>query len=361
MKFTINSKILDKLKDKISLLVEEIKIAIKNNDMIILRHHADVDGFCAGLALENVILPLVNEKHGFKSRYYFRRSPCKAPFYELNDAARDIELIQGKALVIILDNGSGEEDLLAINVVKQNKAKVVVIDHHNPFPEIDKTVDIQINPHLVGGDSNICSGMLCYEIASQIGDVDKIFASLSGVADRCDGIEITQYLKGYSVDELKDIAICVDFMAHHTKHMDSKLIEDIMFDKKLVKILMKEINLKKKNTMKVVNKYAIVKDKTVELELDKISFRGEFPQAGKITGWTNDSFGDNITTFGVGNDFITFRSKNKNFNLHTLLKELKEKFPYANISGGGHNVAGTIRFVEAAKEKILEYVREFTK
>ena len=359
MKFTINSKILDKLKDKIALLVDEIKNSIKNNDVIILRHHADVDGYCAGLALENVILPLVNEKHGFKSRYYFRRNPCKAPFYELNDAARDIELIQNKALIIILDNGSGEEDLLAINIVKQNKAKVAVVDHHNPFPEIDKTVDIQINPHLVGGDSNICSGMLCYEIASQIGEVDKIFASLSGVSDRCEGLEIKQYLKDYSEEELRDIAICVDFMAHHTKHIDSKLIEDIMFDKKLVKILIKEINLRKENTMKVVKKYAKVNNKTIEL--DKISFRGEFPQAGKITGWANDSFGEGITTMGIGNDFITFRSKNEKFNLHTLLKELKEKFPYANVNGGGHNVAGTIKFVEASKEEILEYVREFTK
>ncbi|MBT4823780.1 hypothetical protein HON88_01125, partial [Candidatus Woesearchaeota archaeon] len=41
------------------------------------------------------------------------------------------------------------------------------------------------------------------------------------------------------------------------------------------------------------------------------------------------------------------------------IKILKNKLPYAQIDGGGHRVAGSINFVEAAKEEVISIVEEY--
>ena len=92
MKFIINSKVLDKLKPKINQAVSYIQQAIESKRPIIIRHHGDVDGYCAGIALERAILPLVSQRHSRERDvffYYTRANHEPAPaafYYGLNSA-----------------------------------------------------------------------------------------------------------------------------------------------------------------------------------------------------------------------------------------------------------------------------------
>lgn len=63
MSFMIESSVLDKLKPAIHELIELLKKAIDSKQPLLLRHHADADGYTAGIALERALLPLIAGKH----------------------------------------------------------------------------------------------------------------------------------------------------------------------------------------------------------------------------------------------------------------------------------------------------------
>jgi len=130
--FLVKSEIIEKLKPLIIKAAFEIRLAIIQNRPIIIRHHNDTDGYCAGYALEKAILPLIEKEHGSEKAGYefFMRSPCQAPFYEIDDSIRDTanslrnvaKFSNKMPLVIITDNGSTPEDLFGI---KQGKLKTL--------------------------------------------------------------------------------------------------------------------------------------------------------------------------------------------------------------------------------------------
>ena len=175
--FMLQNKILEKLTGSIVKAAEEIRLAIIQNRPIVVRHHNDTDGYCSGFALERAIIPLIQKQHSApKAAWeFFKRAPSMAPFYELEDSIkdttmslRDVAKFSAKMpLIIIADNGSSPEDLMAIQQAKIHGADVIVIDHHG-FDEdvISNEVVANINPHLVGeSGSDISAGMLCAEIA----------------------------------------------------------------------------------------------------------------------------------------------------------------------------------------------------
>ncbi len=398
--FLVKSEILDKLKPKIINVAKEIKKAILENRPIILRHHADVDGYAGAIALERAILPLILKQHNDTRAQWinFKRAPSKAPFYELLDVTKDLAFSLtdmarhgAKApLVLLVDNGGTEEDLLAIKKCKIYDAKIVVIDHHYPGKlidgksMIDPYVDAYVSPHLVeGGYPDYTAGMLATEVARFVNnDVDEnvlYLPALAGVGDRSKCVEFDQYLEiakehGYTLDYLKDIAICVDFEAHYLKFIESRgMVNDLLGankdkQKKLVSLLRPEIQLRYDEQLKVVKHYVKVIEKSdklvVELPSAKVGFRGDFPAIGRITGMAHDYIcekneGKGVVTLGIGPDFLTIRANDhvKNFNVNLLIDQIKEKIPYSFANGGGHEHAGSIKFVEASRDEVLEFVR----
>lgn len=397
--FLVKSKILDDLKPKIIAVATEIKKAILEGRPIILRHHADVDGYAGAIALERAILPLIMAHSNDEKSLWinYKRAPSRAPFYELLDVTKDLafsltDMARHGAkmpLVLLVDNGGTEEDLLAIKKCKIYDAKIVVIDHHYPGKlidgksVIDPFVEAYASPHLVGGYPDYTAGMLATEVARFVNnDVDEnilYLPALAGVGDRSKCTEFDQYLKiaeekGYTLDYLKDIAICVDFEAHYLKFIESRgMVNDLLGankdkQKKLVTLLIPEINERYAEQLKVVKHYVKVVEKTnkliVELPAAKVGFRGAFPAIGRITGMAHDyvceqNEGRAVITLGIGPDFLTIRANNhvENFNVNLLIDEIKENIPYSYANGGGHEHAGSIKFVEAAKEEVMEFVR----
>ena len=147
-----------------------------------LRHDADCDGYSSAICMERAILGFMDEVTGDENLKYqnYKRAPSRAPFYEYEDAQKDMaywlrDKVKNAAkppLVIITDNGSTEEDILGYKQVKLYDCPIVVLDHHYPGEldengkvAVDHIVDGHINPYLEGFDSNVCSGMLGYEMA----------------------------------------------------------------------------------------------------------------------------------------------------------------------------------------------------
>ena len=181
VEFLVKSDVLNRLKPKMREAACKIRRAILDGRTILLRHHNDADGICSGVAMEKAIIPLIEMTNPSNDAqyYYFKRSPSKAPFYELEDVVKDLSFAledqerhgQKLPLIVLLDNGSTEEDITALMQAKIYDIEVVVIDHHYPGElitkderngeiysatvAVDEYVDTHVNPYLVGGDSQL--------------------------------------------------------------------------------------------------------------------------------------------------------------------------------------------------------------
>ncbi len=399
--FLVKSPILEKLRDRFIEAATQIRLAVIQDRPIIVRHHNDADGYSSGFSLERAILPLIVKQHSsVKAPWeFFLRAPCQAPFYEIDDSIRDManslrnvaKFSNKMPLIVIADNGSGEEDLMGIKQGKVHGADFIVVDHHGFDKDlISDEVLVHINPFLVGEDgSHYSAGMLCSELARFINpDVENItqIPAMAGFADR---IELgnpkvmQEYLKiaekeGYSKELLSDIALVIDYVSAKVRFMEVREYIEVLFgeprkkQKELVSLMapyIRELDRKglaigKSNAKQ--EKLGKVTLQTIEVEETFPGF-GFFPKPGRAVGLIHDNYQKekgvtSLVTAGIMNTAITLRATDEaNFSVHELINFLNKKVPEAFTNGGGHKNAGSINFLPYKKKEIVELLKEFIK
>lgn len=397
--FLVENSILDKLKEKFIEAATEIRLAVIQDRPIIVRHHNDADGYSSGFALERAILPLIEKQHGsLKAPWeYFSRAPCQAPFYEIDDSIRDTanslrnvaKFSNKMPLIIIADNGSSPQDLMAIKQGKIHGADFIVVDHHG-FDEdvISDEVKVHINPFLVEeSGSEMSAGMLCTELARfinpKVQNVNQI-AAMAGFADRIElsaSNTMEKYLKiaekeGYSKELLADISTVIDYVSAKVRFMEVREYIEVLFgeprdkQKQLVSLMAPYIRELDRKGL-AIGKASAVQEEIGGITLQSIEIEkafpgfGFFPKPGRAVGLIHDDYQKeegvkSLITAGIMNTAITLRATDEaNFSVHNLLEYLNEKLPNAFVNGGGHKNAGSINFIPAKKEEVVQYMREF--
>lgn len=399
--FMMSSPILEKLKDRFVRAAEEIRLAVIQNRPIIVRHHNDTDGYCSGFALQKAIIPLIEKQHSApKAAWeYFKRAPSMAPYYEIDDSIKDsafslsnvAKFSNKMPLIIVADNGSGEEDLMAIKQAKIHGADVIVIDHHGFDKDvISDEVLVHINPHLVGEEgSMISAGMLCAEIGAFINENVENMTQLPALSGYADRIEIAnpelmeKYMrlaeeKGYSKDLLWDISLVIEFVSTKVRFMESREYIDVLFgeprdqQEKLVELMAPYIRDLDRKGLAIgkaaakVEKFDKVTLQTIQVEESFPGF-GFFPKPGRSVGLLHDNFQKetgvtSLVSIGIMNTAMTFRATDAaNFSMHELISYLQEKLPNAFVEGGGHKNAGAINYIPRMKGEVEAAVIEFIK
>jgi RecJ-like exonuclease len=408
VQFLVDSEILERLRPRFISTAKLIRKAVSEGRPIIVRHHADCDGYSAGFALEKAIMSLIFDKSVSKKAAwkYFRRAPSKSPIYEYMDVTKDVvffltDMARNKTsapLMILADCGSHEENIPAIKKLKAYGALVAVVDHHYPGELIDGGskgdffLDAHINPHLVGGDSKICAGMLCTELARFINkNVSGIahLPALSGVADRCVGPHMEGYLKiakenGYDQELLTKLPRCLDYEFHYIGFLEAreKVTQLMSLDagkhREFVSMLYDNIEAIWQSYNPVVKKHMEVKrieDRLIYgmIDAQKTTIRGNYFSASKICRLAFDllheKFPDEkMVVIGYGSEMFTLRADNglkdtegNDFSLPLMLAGIKEKLPHALAEGGGHDVAGSVRFLEASGDEVMDAVFDYVK
>ena len=411
VEFLVKSDVLNRLRPKMYEAAQKIRRAILDGRTILLRHHNDADGICSGVAMEKAIVPLIQKANPSNDAeyYYFKRSPSKAPFYELEDVVKDLSFAledqerhgQKLPLIVLLDNGSTEEDIVALMQAKIYDIEVVVIDHHSPgnlitkderngeiygaTVAVDEYVDTHVNPYLVGGDSQLTAGALATEVAHiinpEVKDLIMHLPAVAALGDRAESGEVYQYLKlaaqkGFTKEHLAQIAECVDFEAYFLRFMNGRGIMDTILavdnldkHKKMIDALYKEYQKRVDTQLRA----ALPNIKQTQLEngiyftlidVEKFAHKFTFPAPGKTCGFIHDKIikdlGEDkpIVTLGHGPDFGVFRATDAvneqyGFNVNEIVASMIEKVPQAGIDGGGHECAGSIKYIEGLGEEVL--------
>lgn len=391
--FLADHSVLEKLENRMKNVAKEIKKAIHAGRPILIRHHADADGYVSGLAIEKAILPILKETSPDPDArwHYIKRRPSKAPYYELTDVLKDLifaredkmKFEEKMPLIVVVDNGSTEEDIPALKrLVEVYGLDVVVIDHHDPHvvegeAPVDEYLKAHVNPYLKGGDSNLTAGMLSTEVACLINpEIKDQIKHMPAIAGKGDHSKYEGYIKhavdkGLEEDELDKIAEVVDYESYHWKFNDGKgIIEDILMlgtlnrHRKLVNISWEELDEEKKRTKRAILPH--VKEKTFSngikfntLDVESYAPKFEYPAPGKICGMVHDELEEDSTvTLSYGPDFCVVRASEEmselGFDLNKIITEIREDKPETGINGGGHEYAGSIKFFQGERDKVLK-------
>lgn len=396
IRFESKFKSLEAMAPAFIAAAEAIRTAISDGTPVFVRHHADADGYAGGVALEKAVFPIVKQLRFADSWRYFDRAPSKAPFYEYSDVLRDIitsrknrERFGSKLpLVVLVDFGSTGEDLLALRRAKIHGMNIIVIDHHNPGKitsgkaEIDKYTEAHVNPYLFGSDKNITAGMLAYEVARTIdaGFYSPVIPAVAGISDKARGEILDGYVaeSGESLEFLKKLAACVDFEAHYLGYgNDAGLIDELLslndFSRATVELLYAEIEMRIKAQNLLLKEYSKPEELQNGFVLgwfddERSTERGEFPAMGKTCGlfmdWLTEKYKSvPLVAVAYGSDIASLRANSlaekRGFDFNRMVRDIAENVPGAGVEGGGHEVAGAIRFVPIAREKVFAGMRHF--
>jgi RecJ-like exonuclease len=95
------------------------------------------------------------------------------------------------------------------------------------------------------------------------------------------------------------------------------------------------------------------------LDVEIHAHKFTFPPPGKTSGEVHDRLcrqhaGKPVVTIGFGPDFAVLRSRGVLMNIPRMVRELRVEIPGGGISGGGHLVVGSIKFVEGMRDVVLE-------
>jgi RecJ-like exonuclease len=386
----VESRVLSALVPAMRTVARRIRKAVFMGEPILVRHHADADGICAAVSLEQAVVALIRENGGdFDSTsFLFKRAPSKAPFYEMEDVTRDLDFAlkdlvrygQKLPLVILMDNGSTEEDIPSLRMAAVYDLPVLVVDHHHPDEVVDPYLQGHVNPYHAGGDFGVTSGMLGLEIARlvypPVEAAIRHLAAVSAVGDRSEAPERGRYLalagEAYPEAHCRDIALALDYLQFWLRFNDGRELVKALLDlngnperhRALVRHLVDQANLAIADQVEASMPH--VEERTLGngvrlflLDVELHAHKFTFPPPGKTSGEIHDRLIQRnpkapVVTIGVGPDFAVLRSRGVLMNIPRMVRELRQEIVGGGVSGGGHLVVGSIKFVEGMRGQVLE-------
>ncbi len=387
---SIKSQRYDIMKDTMVEIATRIRMAILKGQPIMIRHHNDSDGFISGMSLEFSILSFMKDQ-GIDPKFLLFRSPSKAPFYTSGDVLRDLTLSKRfieeensdvKPLVIVADNGSTPEDAFGLAILKTLGYDAIVIDHHNPVvidengvTSVDKYLIGHLNPYKLKLDSKTSAGQLCYEIGRMVSEKFELnlMPAVAGISDRCDIQETQDYidLTGKTREELAMIGTAIDYMSYQLKHDAGKGVFNLVFqDQNFVKLVNDEVRVGFESQLQCSLPY--LKSQEINgvnfsyIDLAKYTMRFTFPAPGAVLSRIHEiAAAEHSTvpslTVGMIEDMFIIRANKPVLPVQKIIDSLQAKFPTANVDGGGHEMAGAIRFVSAHRDELLEEIKNILK
>jgi RecJ-like exonuclease len=387
---------LDTLLDDLADVARRLCVALLDGRPVRMRHHADGDGLCASVPLQYALERFVAETwvDPDAGQHLLKRLPSKAPYYELEDVTRDLNFAlesqarhgQKLPLFLMLDNGSTEEDTPAYRNLAHYDAPILVVDHHHPDPDaLTGLVETHVNPYLYGEDYRITTGMMCVEVARMI-DPDiteelRHVPAVAGLSDRSEAEAMGAYLDlaaaaGYDRADLTDVGEALDYATHWLGYSDGReYVYDVLGvncedrDRHEALVDMLSERADRDVSRQLDGALAHVTGEQLDngaqlyrLDVENHAKRFTYPAPGKTTGAVHDrkveETGDPVITIGYGPDFAVLRSDGVRLDIPEMVEQLQAELPGAGVSGGGHLVVGSIRFVPGRRETVVDSLVE---
>ncbi len=362
----------------INPVVDIIISAIDERRPIWIRHHNDADGYSAALVLEKALLSRLYRAYTRESDllYYYKRSACKAPFYDITDATKDAAFALADSsrfgrkppLIIIADNGASAEDLIALKKIRLFGVKIVVIDHHPLNDENRNYVDVMLHT-----PTDLTAGMICAEVAHMLepGPEQPVLAAVAGIADKSSSTELEAYIRlaeeqGFSRERLYEIGEMIETESFSLGFLEGReYMKAVLFNPDvqdgLIKIAKEIMEEKNAEVSRAVEKgLEIITEDDVVIGMFDISIglrENSYRIAARHVMQKLESLNKRCIALVYGADMVTIRVGDIDADVNVLKDVLKKEIPWANVKGGGHAKAGSLIFAPIAREDVLRIIK----
>lgn len=341
-----------------------IRSAMKDSRPILMRFNNDADGICSGLSIYRAVLALSKEG-GYDARKLLRDYQNNSAIYEFGDASGDVLLLRGisdlQPLIVLLDFGANSESVEGLKVAKGAGAQLLAIDHHPPNQEAVKMFEVFVSPWTIkGGTSDYCAGLISGEVATRLAPLE--FTRLQRIALAGDRSRLI-----VPSDDERNAALALDYLADTVKPRNTLAVCDSVVSnanklQSTYKLAISKLEQARASAKAVAKIRQLPNGFTLALaDISKFLQKGEFPPRGKVTGALHDSLSTSIpgplVTIGYGKDAINIRAnaaaRQAGLNSGAIINNLKSELPNAISSGGGHDVAASIRPNEGFTKIVL--------
>jgi RecJ-like exonuclease len=223
--------------------------------------------------------------------------------------------------------------------------------------------------------------MLCVELARMIdpdltGELGHVPA-VAGLADRSEGEAMDDYLAlaadaGYDEPRVREIGEALDYATHWLNYSAGReFVNDVLNvncddrdrHERLVDMLAECAGRDVDDQLDAAlphleSEHLDNGARLYRIDVDRHAKRFTYPAPGKTTGKIHDrkvaETGDPVITIGYGPDFAVLRSDGVRLDIPEMVSELRAELDGAGVSGGGHLVVGSIKFVPGRREEVLD-------
>ena len=360
----IDDEVIRGLAKPISGAARMMRTAVSQKRPILIRYNNDADGISAGLCIYRAVLSIAKET-GYDAQKLLRDYQNNSAFYSHGDACGDAMLLSGlsemRPLLILVDFGANIESVEGLKAAKAEGAEMLIIDHHPPSKDALALLDCFVSPWLVdGGTSDYCAGLVAGEVAKEAAGIGT--ARIQRIAMAGD----RSRLSTPSADEANS-ALALDYLAETARPRNTLAVCDsILEDPSKLSAAYNAAASKIEFTLSQLKEIAKVRTlpngfKVATAEITRIARDGSFPPKGKVAGTLHDFLSSGTTapvvTIAHGRDAINIRAnlaaRKAGFSAAKIIYELKQELPNAITSGGGHDVAASIRAEKGLGKVVL--------
>ncbi len=357
--------------------------SITEGKSLIVRYHNDIDGFVSALLFRKLVFMLSSNLQ--KRPPVMKFHPMRRPWYDLEDALQDIQCSKGELssfCLVLLDNGSTEDDIKALAVLKGLGSRVLIVDHHPPSGKISEIADGVLNPYLWGSDKNETTAYIIYSMLDSLAEEREewwsLVASLSLIADKSKGEVSESFLarmrEKVGEDNLEKLRWVLDYMITvMSGRLDLDFVKELLTSGKVWKIVnalypaVKELIDSRIEEME--SRLDIIENERMAVGIvDAGSSTRFYPPAGRSTGILFERMrerfekeGKSVALFCFAGDSIIVRvgegEAAKLFSKE-FMEEAIRKYISPAASAGGHDVAYTIKVEESLHPKVREEIRK---
>jgi RecJ-like exonuclease len=355
-----------------------IRRAVIESRPVIVRHDATVDGYLAGAAIEQAVLPLVEDEHTDADAVYhlFDRRPLDGA-YDMNDATNDVTSMldaydrheQKHPLFVFAATGSTRDSLDGFDLLQIYDAKAIVVDGGTNGTDgaITDAVSTTVNPGLAGSEESETTSAttlataIAVHINNEVRDDLHHLPAASFWEDTPDTYTDLAAEKDYDTTDTEQLREAIALEAYYQSYEDKReLVADLLFEestglreqiseqfreKLASEVETSEENLDRRSEGGVA--FAV-------LDTDAFTHRFDFPSTDLLLDEIHRRNRDGtFVTLGVGENEITIRSTAP-VNVSEIAQQVEDSVPNAGIAAyDGHN---RIEFVIGKREQIIESV-----
>lgn len=347
----IDDAVTRKLVPQFKQAADFLKKAAHANSRIVLKFDGDGDGITSGLNL----LAALRSVGGKRVSNY--QSPSAV--YRLEEALRDLNRADGKDTVfVLLDHGANAESVESLQLLKSYGVKLVIIDHHPFHPKAKELADVFVTPMLYAdAGASYVTGLLAYEVARRISPqaADEKLAWFALQADKSRFAAKKEFIEPVALDYLVFFGGVDNSLEFYEKTLE---------DAGKVLLCYEQATHKLEHALELARRFAEYRQcgpfECAVVRLDKCVPRKDYPSKSKLVSefqQRTEKTHAMLISLGVGEDSVSFRvskkALEKGFKASLLVHELKAAFGAEILSGGGHDVAASVKANPSAINTIV--------